>query len=255
MLLNYYCEDYEFCHLNLDKKRWIRLIKYKSLFHSNKTFNSLEIFNSKLFKKNTKLVLIFGEMIYQSKHKQFDINSFWFFLYHQVYFSQLLNIPIFFKSFNSHQVVPKSLLVYMIHSAQFIKWKRYNIIHSNEIIEILFLCLWLKNLKLFMDWMRKYFETTNLKKHRKLFLLLNLLIGKLVWNYNLFLQLKGLRVILRGKFSKAGSVRKTRKYIRRGKCSYTTKKIGLVTQTNIIRTLTGVFAIKFEVFFKKWCLL
>lgn len=100
-----------------------------------------------------------------------------------------------------------------------------------------------------MDWMRKHFEKTNLKKHRKLFLLLNLLIGRLVWNYNIFLQLKGVRVVLRGKFGKAGSVRKTRKYIRRGKCSYTTKNIGLINQTNIIRTLTGVFAIKFEVFF------
>lgn len=126
--------------------------------------------------------------------------------------------------------------------------------HSNEIIEVLFLSLWLKNLKLFMEWMRSYFERANLKTHRKLFLLLNLLLGKFIWNYNLFLQLKGLRVVLRGKFGKAGSVRKTRKYIRRGKCSYATKKIALINQTNIIRTLTGVFSIKFEVFFKKWCL-
>lgn len=100
-----------------------------------------------------------------------------------------------------------------------------------------------------MDWMRKYFESTNLKKHRKLFLLLNLLLGKFIWNYNLFLSLQGLRVSLVGKFGKAGSVRKTRRYIKRGKCSYTTKKIALVSQTNLIKTLTGVFSIKFEVFY------
>ena len=100
-----------------------------------------------------------------------------------------------------------------------------------------------------MAWMRGYFERTNLKKHRKLFLLLNLLLGRLIWNYNIFLQLKGLRVVLRGKFGKAGSVRKTRRYIKKGKCSYTTKNIALTSQTNIIRTLTGVFSIKFEVFF------
>ena len=97
--------------------------------------------------------------------------------------------------------------------------------------------------------MRGYFERTNLKKHRKLFLLLNLLLGKLVWNYNIFLQLKGLRVVLLGKFGKAGSVRKTRRYIRRGKCSYTSKNIALINQTNVIRTLTGVFSIKMEIFF------
>lgn len=97
--------------------------------------------------------------------------------------------------------------------------------------------------------MRKHFEKTNLKKHRKLFLLLNLLLGKFIWNYNIFLNLQGLRVALIGKFGKAGSVRKSRRYIRRGKCSYTTKKIALINQTNIIRTLTGVFSIKFEVFY------
>jgi hypothetical protein len=99
-----------------------------------------------------------------------------------------------------------------------------------------------------------YFERTNLKKHRKLFIFLQLLLGNLIWNYNIFLQLKGLRVSLKGKFGKAGSVRKTRHYIKRGKCSYTSKNIGMVSQTNIIRTLTGVFSIKFEVFFKQWCL-
>lgn len=55
--------------------------------------------------------------------------------------------------------------------------------------------------------------------------------------------------MLRGKFGKAGSVRKTRRYIRKGKCSYTSKNIALVNQTNVIRTLTGVFSIKLEVFF------
>lgn len=183
-----------------------------------------------------------------------DTMNFWIYLQQQQYLSTLFKLPILFKTFNSQEVVPQSLLAYMTHSVKLIKWKKYYIIHSNEIIEILFLCLWLKNLKLFMEWMRKYFEKTNLKKHRKLFLLLNLLIGKLVWNYNLFLQLKGVRVILRGKFGKAGSVRKTRRYIKRGKCSYTTKQIALVNQTNVIRTLTGVFSIKMEVFFKKWCL-
>jgi hypothetical protein len=183
------------------------------------------------------------------KSNQFDPFNFWFFLYQQYYLNTLFKLPIRFKNINSQRIVPASLLAYMTHSVKLIKWKKYYIMHSNEIIEILFICLWLKNVKLFMDWMRKYFERTNLKKHRKLFLLLNLLLGKLVWNYNLFLQLKGLRVILRGKFGKAGSVRKTRKYIKRGKCSYTAKNIALVNQTNIIRTLTGVFAIKFEVFF------
>lgn len=158
-------------------------------------------------------------------------------------------MSIVLNSLNSRDIVPKHLIYYIVHSVKLIKWKRYYIIHSNEIIETLFIALWLKNIKLFMSWMRGYFERTNLKKHKKLFLLLNLLLGKFIWNYNIFLQLKGLRVVLRGKFGKAGSVRKTRRYIKKGKCSYTAKNIALINQTNIIRTLTGVFSIKFEIFF------
>ena len=176
-------------------------------------------------------------------------SSLFFFIYYQHYFSQLLKLSVVLNSLNSRDIVPKHLIHYIVHSVKLIKWKRYYIIHSNEIIETLFIALWLKNIKLFMAWMRGYFERTNLKKHKKLFLLLNLLLGRLIWNYNIFLQLKGLRVVLRGKFGKAGSVRKTRRYIKKGKCSYTAKNIALTSQTNIIRTLTGVFSIKFEVFF------
>lgn len=180
---------------------------------------------------------------------EFSVHTFLFFLYQQHYFSTIYKTPVVLKNINALDVVPYSTLKYLINSVRHIKWKRYFIMHSNEIIEILFISLWLKNLKLFMDWMRKHFEKTNLKKHRKLFLLLNLLLGKFIWNYNIFLNLQGLRVALIGKFGKAGSVRKSRRYIRRGKCSYTTKKIALINQTNVIRTLTGVFSIKFEVFY------
>ena len=180
---------------------------------------------------------------------EFSVHTFLFFLYQQQYFSTIYKTPVVLKNINALDVVPYSTLKYLINSVRHIRWKRYFIMHSNEIIEILFISLWLKNLKLFMDWMRKHFEKTNLKKHRKLFLLLNLLLGKFIWNYNIFLNLQGLRVALIGKFGKAGSVRKSRRYIRRGKCSYTTKKIALINQTNVIRTLTGVFSIKFEVFY------
>lgn len=247
--MRYYLVNPELSPLPYDTRRWARLKKYKCLFRFLFKLKTTRTLPSTHLTKNTSWYTFSKLLSTFTTNLTTDRINFLFFLYNQHYFSQLFKTPVLFKPFNSHKVVPKSLLAYMTHASQLIKWKRYYITHSNEIIEILFLCLWLKNLKLFMDWMRKHFEKTNLKKHRKLFLLLNLLIGRLVWNYNIFLQLKGLRVVLRGKFGKAGSVRKTRKYIRRGKCSYTTKNIGLINQTNIIRTLTGVFAIKFEVFF------
>jgi len=200
-------------------------------------------------KKNLKSLILTGGFESNVKKKDFNLSNYWLFLYQQQYISLMLDNLVVFKSINSQQLIPQSLIAYIIYSVKSYNWKRYNIIHSNEVIELLFISLWLKNLTLFMGWMRKYFEKANLKKHRKLFLLLNFLLGRFIWNYNIFLNLKGLRIILLGKFGKAGSVRKIRKYIKKGKCSYTSKNISLINQTNIIRTITGVFSIKMEIFY------
>lgn len=249
MFLSLYC-NFPKRRLIYSKKRWSKAILFWFLLHRSTLglptvsapirFKAVALLSKFAFlQKNSSL----------SSANQLNLYSFWFFLYQQHYFSCIYKTPILLKNMNAIDIVPHSILKYMINSVRNIRWKRYFIMHSNEIIEILLISLWLKNLKLFMDWMRKYFEKTNLKKHRKLFLLLNLLLGKFIWNYNLFLNLQGLRVSLVGKFGKAGSVRKTRRYIKRGKCSYTTKKIALVSQTNLIKTLTGVFSIKLEVFY------
>jgi len=200
-------------------------------------------------KKNLKSLILTGGFESNVKKKDFNLSNYWLFLYQQQYISLMLDNLVVFKSINSQQLIPQSLIAYIIYSVKSYNWKRYNITHSNEVIELLFISLWLKNLTLFMGWMRKYFEKANLKKHRKLFLLLNFLLGRFIWNYNIFLNLKGLRIILLGKFGKAGSVRKIRKYIKKGKCSYTSKNISLINQTNIIRTITGVFSIKMEIFY------
>ena len=178
----------------------------------------------------------------------------WDALYRNYYIGQLLLTPAYTNNINVHEVIPTPLLDYFLYSVKSLRWKSYYIKHGNEILELLFLSLWFKNLTLFMKWMRKYFEKINLKKHKKLFLLLKFLIGKLIWNFNLYLNIKGARIVLRGKFAKAGSVRKTRKYIKYGKCSYTSKQLASINETNIIRTTTGAFAIKMEIFFKKWWL-
>ena len=249
MLLKLYLKQLILNKKFLNRRKRTKLAQYRYLVFPLVSMGQSNVLSFKSNRLPQKQLSLLSVNFVSVKSTHLEPTNFWFFLYQQYYLANLFKLPVKFKNLNSQHVVPKSLLSYMIHSVKLIKWKKYYIMHSNEIIEILFLCLWLKNTKLFMDWMRKYFERTNLKKHRKLFLLLNLLLGKLVWNYNLFLQLKGLRVVLRGKFGKAGSVRKTRKYIKRGKCSYTSKNIALVNQTNVIRTLTGVFSIKFEVFF------
>ena len=171
------------------------------------------------------------------------------YIYKKYYLSKVIKTPVYLQSVNIQNIIPKELLSYMMYSVKSIKWKKFYIMHSNEIIEMLFLCLWLKNINLFVKWIRKYFEKNNLKKHKKLFLLFKYLLGSFIWNHNIFFRLRGLRFILRGKFGKAGSVRKTRKYIKRGKCSYTSKNLALVHKSTVIRTTTGTFSIKLEIFF------
>lgn len=249
MFLRLYCK-FPLTKLNYSNKRWWRCInvRFQTYRSIPKHITTNIVPYPRFFPSDRTLKLLQAATI-NSNVSDLNTNMFFYFLYQQQYFSSIYKTPVLLKNINSVDIIPYSTLKYLINSVKHIKWKRYFIMHGNEIVELLFISLWLKNLKLFMDWMKKHFEKTNLKKHRKLFLLLNLLLGKFIWNYNIFLNLQGLRVSLIGKFGKAGSVRKTRRYIRRGKCSYTTKKIALINQTNVIRTLTGVFSIKMEVFF------
>lgn len=234
----------------LRKRKWKKIVSARYIRFSSARNGG--VVNSPLMFARPQMIdsiFLLSSIYMPGSGKEFNGNNFWFYLYQQHYFSLLFKCPILLKSINALDVVPSDLLLYTINTVRSARWKRFSITHSNEIIEILFISLWVKNLKLFMEWMKRYFESTHLKKHRKLFLFLNILIGRVMWGNNLFLQLKGMRVVLRGKFGKAGSVRKIRRYIRRGKCSYTTKKIALINQTNVIKTLTGVFSIKFEVFY------
>lgn len=246
-LIRYYLYVSKLNNNSFTKRKWEILIfdiyiyirPIRNFLIKNKYFKNIQY--------NT-FIQIFND---QKNHHQQKFNTYYLFtyIYQQQFISNLLKSPTVFKNINIQDIIPKELLAYMMYSVKSIRWKKFYIIHSNEIIEMLFLCLWLKNINLFIKWIRKYFEKNNLKKHKKLFLLFKYLFGSFIWNYNLLFKLKGIRFILRGKFGKAGSVRKSRKYIKRGKCSYTSKNIALVNQTKVIRTTTGVFSIKLEIFF------
>lgn len=173
----------------------------------------------------------------------------WYGLYYNYYMQLFFKSPAQFKSLNAKKLVPKEVLKHAILTSSNIKWKKFYIKHSNEVLEILFVSLWLKNINMFTKWLRKYFESVHLKKHKKLFIFLTYILGNFIWNYDLFFNIRGLRVKLRGKFGKAGSIRKARKYIKRGKCSYSSKNLALAHRFITIRTATGVLGLKMEVFF------
>ena len=218
------------------------LRKHKSL---SRTIDKKDI-DHKFFKE-----LLSKSNIYSLNTKNIsNLNyPFWMFLHETFFFTKLFKSKSTVQHINVQNLIPQGILPYIMYSTKVINWRRYRIIHSNEIIEILFLSLWLKNSNMFMRWVRYFFEKNDLKKHKKLFLLLDSLLGKVVWNFNLFLKLKGLKLSMRGKFGKAGSVRKTRRYIKKGKCTSTSKNIAIFSQTKVIRTLTGVYSLKLELFY------
>jgi len=240
---------------NLNNKSYsfdMFLLKKLSQINACRTLVYLKKVN--LIKKQRQLNLNILLKFNNNKDPRFNNSNFnrfvyWFYFHQNFFFSALFKKTTILRYLNSRDVIPSSLLPYIVFSSKAINWRRHKIIHSNEIIELLFVSLWLKNLNLFMNWLRKYFEDRDLKKHRKVVILLGILLGKFAWGFNIFTRLKGLRVSIIGKFGKAGSVRKSRKYIKRGKCSFTSKKLAMVTQTKVIRTITGVFSVKLELFY------
>lgn len=60
---------------------------------------------------------------------------------------------------------------------------------------------------------------------------------------------KGVNLSLKGKFAKAGSVRKSRRYIISGQSSRTSKQLGVYSKKLVIRTVTGVLGLKLSIFF------
>ena len=147
-------------------------------------------------------------------------------------------------------MLSKELLAVIMFRLKHIRWGKYNIKHINQVIELLLLSVQLKNLNLLAIWIKKYFESNNLKKHKKLYHLLKYLLIKFIWRFNIYLQVRGVRLKTKGKFAKAGSVRKVRKCMQRGVCSYTTKSLALISRKIIIRTSTGTLGMSLELFFK-----
>lgn len=58
-----------------------------------------------------------------------------------------------------------------------------------------------------------------------------------------------MRIYLKGKIGKAGSVRKSKKLLQKGRISYTTKSLAMISEKTIIRTMTGTLGLTLEFFF------
>ena len=67
---------------------------------------------------SSQLQFLFTYAMYyiDAKKKELDMHNFWFYLYQQVYLGQILKVTTTLKTINSQQIIPRSLLSYMMHS-------------------------------------------------------------------------------------------------------------------------------------------
>lgn len=177
------------------------------------------------------------------------LNNLCVIFYLQSYYNLLLKSPISLLNLNTAELVPAELLLHTLSALKTIKWSANSIRSSFDFVEMLFIAMSTKNINDLMGWIRSYFEKTNLKKHKKLFLFLKLIFSTLIWNYNTYFLVKGVHLSLKGKFAKSGSVRKSRRYILKGQVSRVNKGLGMLSKKFTIRTLTGVLGLKFCIFF------
>ena len=173
-----------------------------------------------------------------------------FFLYYQnLYLNELLKFPCQIKNYNASDFLSKELMCVLMYNFRSIRWWKYEIKHSNQLIELILISIQLKNLNLVMKWIKSYFEKRVLKKHKKLFIFLKYLFLILIWRFQLYFNIRGVRLYFKGKIGKAGSVRKSKKIVQRGRVSYSTKSLALVSEKIVMRTLTGTLGLTLELFF------
>lgn len=108
---------------NIIRKRSIKIDKYSNY--------------NKLIKFTTMTSLL----LTANQTNPYQTFVFFNFLNEQVYYSVFFRNKTFIKHINVQEVIPKFLLPYIMYTTKTVNWRRYKIIHSNEIIEILFLSL------------------------------------------------------------------------------------------------------------------
>jgi hypothetical protein len=152
MLLKFYLKNFLIPRKTLKLEKIIYLIYFRYIRHRGLTVVTTKNSNSlNLSHGNTGLRHLLTYSQNNPYNNQSNLNEFWFHLYKQLYFTHLFKISTELKNINSQKIIPHSTLMYMMYSMKAVRWKKYYVNHGNEIIEVLFLCLWLKNLKLFMD--------------------------------------------------------------------------------------------------------
>lgn len=107
-----------------------------------------------------------------------------------------------------------------------------------------------KDLSTFVAMILKWLFNAPLKKHKRIFVLINKFLR--VWYEALeeFKKIRGYCIFFKGKLGKKGSVRKSKYFSKRGEVSYSTKSLRVNYKTFHFGTLTGVVGGGLSIFYK-----
>lgn len=109
-----------------------------------------------------------------------------------------------------------------------------------------------KDLTNFVAMIVKWLFSVHLKKHRRIFVLINKILRVLYSALYEYKKIRGYCIFFKGKLGRKGSVRKTKYFAKRGEISYSTKSLRLSYRTFHFGTLTGVVGGGLSVFYNNF---
>lgn len=113
-----------------------------------------------------------------------------------------------------------------------------------ESLQIITLCLRLKDPYVLSNWMLNMFYKISFWKYKMLFRYMQYILRNFFWPYFEDYDVKGLKFQLKGKVSVAGNARKRTVRMQIGSLSHATYSYKILTNLNLLRTFTGVIGFK-----------
>jgi hypothetical protein len=166
----------------------------------------------------------------------------------------LLKINIFFKVKSLKKIAKynrgfKTILYYFKKRCFQIRLFKLNGGDKNRFILAAITTFFFKDLNFIVDWIVNYFESINLKLHKRLFLSLKLFYKQFYKILSKWTGVRGFSLTLRGKISATGSSKKRIMGFAIGVSTNTTKSIIKEKKYALIRTTTGVLGLSVVLLF------
>lgn len=106
-----------------------------------------------------------------------------------------------------------------------------------------------KDLSTFVPMILKWLVNSSLKKHKRIFVLINKFFRAWYDALEEFKKIRGYCIFFKGKLGKKGSVRKSKYFSKRGEVSYSTKSLRVNYKTFHFSTITGVVGGGLSIFY------